>query len=381
MKRQLFSLCAICIAAACADVQAPPVAPEYASVENTDEYELVDFGTFNGEPVHAFDIDDRGTAYGRWGQFPGPNGSFRWTEKGGFEDLGGLDGMPFLILGVNKHQLLTGSVPAGPPPSRSRAAVLLPHSGLRYIDDADHFGAAWGVNKHGVVVGIRQLLPPSPQQALMWSEKDGMSVLPIDSPTDVAAGSTVGFAATRINDRGTVLGTASYRPIGAPRCCRSIPYLWDAARGTRWLPTLSGGNTGVTGLNESEFVTGAAETRLPLLGERRLNNPMSVQSQVSDVPIHAWRWSPARGLEDLSTLGGKHSVSWGVDQYGNAFGWADDASGGRHAVKWPVGGGIIRLPDLGGNSMADPPNKHGVLPGQATTLGGERRGVLWVPAK
>lgn len=376
MTRRTLLLSALLIAG-CNDVQAPAPGVQFTSIKDTDTYELIDLGTFDGRPVQAFHIDQHGTAYGRWGQFPGPNGSFRWTEKGGFEDLGRLDGQPFLILDANKHQLLTGSVPTGLPPSPTRAAVLLPRAGIRYIDDADHFGAAWGANKHGVVVGLRQLMPPSPQQGFMWTEKDGMSIIPVGFPP----GTAVGFSATRINDRGTVAGTVTYRPIGAPRCCRTVPYLWDAARGTRWLPTLSEGNTAVTELTDSEFAAGAAETRLPLPGERRLGGPLSVQSQVSDVPIHAWRWSAARGVEDLGTLGGKHSVSWGVDEDGNAFGWAEDAAGARHAVKWPVGGGVIRFPGLGGFSIADPPNKHGVVPGMVTTPAGVRHGALWVPVK
>jgi hypothetical protein len=122
---------------------------------------------------------------------------------------------------------------------------------------------------------------------------------------------------------------------------------------------------------------GAAETRVGLPGERR-TNPMSFIH--GDVPVHAWRWSPQRGLEDLGTLGGKHSVAWGVDPDGNAYGWAKDANEIQRAVKWTWDGRIVRLPDLGGFAQADPPNQHGILPGQADTPTGAHA-VLWVPKK
>lgn len=365
-------------AVGCADVQAPTASRQTSRQHDPHAYELVDLGTFNGAAVQGFEMTDHGVLYGRWGQLPAVGGSFRWTGRGGFEDLGGVGGQPFLILAANKHDEMAGHVPTGPLPAPSRPLVKLRGQDFRFIDEPSSFGRALDINKHGVVVGFRQVqtTPPTPGQGFVWTERDGLSVLPVEFP-----GIPANFSADRINDDGTVAGVLVYRPWEGPPV-RPVPYLWNARSGTRILPKLSEGLVAVTSLTRSEWVAGAAETRLPEAHERRASNPLNVQgSQPSDVPIHAWRWNARSGLEDLGTLGGAHSVSWGTDEDGNAFGWADDAAGNRYPVKWPVGGGVIILPHLGGNGMADPPNKHGIAVGQVSTPAGERRGAIWQPRR
>ena len=44
------------------------------------------------------------------------------------------------------------------------------------------------------------------------------------------------------------------------------------------------------------------------------------------------------------TLGGAHSVSWGVDEEGNAFGWAEDAAGALTTALAPLGATIDAWP-------------------------------------
>ncbi|HUP88396.1 MAG TPA: hypothetical protein VM100_03565 [Longimicrobiales bacterium] len=354
----------------CADVETTSPPTQMSAVKD-EAFEIVDLGML-GSTTQAFEIDDHGTVYGRWGtQVNG--GSFRWTEKDGFEDLGGLDGQPFLILGSNKHGVLTGHIPTGLN-APTRSAVYLPHRGYVYVDDTNHAGNAWGANKFGVVVGVRFPMTFGTQEPFIWTEADGLSIIPLEFP-----GPARGAAASRILDNGTVGGTLSFVRTDVP-CCRirTQAYLWDATRGTQVLPSLSVGNVAITGINSSDVAVGAAETRLPLPGEIR-RNPLSFMP--GDVPIHAWRWSPSRGLQNLSTLGGKHAVSWGVDEDGNAYGWAMDAGGVQRAVRWNIDGSILQLPSLGGPSQTDPPNKHGVLVGSANTAAGEGHGVIWIPKK
>src|SRR5687767_2972646 len=69
------------------------------------QYEVRDLGTFDGQPTIALDIDKHGAVFGRYGMGLSQR-SFRWTETGGYEDLGALDGAAFQILTANDHGLL-----------------------------------------------------------------------------------------------------------------------------------------------------------------------------------------------------------------------------------------------------------------------------------
>jgi uncharacterized membrane protein len=369
MKTRFVLLAGIVVVCACADVEAPSTPVQYASIKG-DDYEMIDLGVF-GNFTQAFGIDDAERVFGRYGTASGVQRSFRWTADAGFEDLGELEGKPFQFLRTNKHGVLTGWVPTDVV-NFIRPAVFLPHSGFQYVDDAQHGGQAWGVNKHGQVVGSR-FIPGSASEGFLWSEHAGLNVIPIVFPP----GTPRGFNATDINDRGVVLGTVQVL-LPPPTGFQTSVFLWDEHNGTRVLPKLSTGNVGVTYINEDNTVVGAAESRAPLPGERRAN-PLSFTP--GDVPVHAWRWTEDGGLQDLGTLGGKHSVAWAVDEQGNAYGWAMNAAGVQRAVKWTVDGRKIELGTLGGYSQTGGVNKHGAVPGQSVTPGGQAHAMLYLPRK
>jgi hypothetical protein len=359
----------IVLAAACSDVEPTAVSPQFGRLDGT-VYTLVDLGA--PKPfIQAFGIDDGGTVYGRWSNTSAPGSSFRWTRQRGFEDLGGLDGMPFYILRSNNRGMLTGWVPTGPFPAPIRPVVFLPAKGYRYLDDAAHGGQAFGLNEAGTAVGTRFPVAGGQSQAFTWTERDGLTPIPLS----ITVGDLRGSSASDISARGVVLGTLNYFPPGGP-CCQITAFLWSSRTGTRLLPKLSAGHAGVTQLNMNNVVVGASETRPPFIGEVRVN-PLSFMP--GTIPIHAWRWSEATGLEDLGTLGGTHSVAWAVDEAGNAYGWAMNAAGVQRAVKWPVGGGIVEMGSLGGISQPGGVNHSGHVAGQSLTAGGQQHAVLYSP--
>jgi uncharacterized membrane protein len=357
----------IVLAVACSDVEPTAVSPQFGRLDAS-AYTLVDLGAPMTN-IQAFGIDEAGTVYGRWGGLGGS--SFKWTRQRGFEDLGALDGMPFNITRWNNRGMLTGWVATGPFPSPIRPVAFLQGKGFRYLDDAAHRGQAIGVNEAGIVVGTRNPIAGGPSQAFVWTERDGMAPIPVS----ITVGALLGASAQEISARGVIVGTVTWDPPGPP-CCQITAFLWSKHAGTSLLPKLSFGHAGVTHINTDNVVVGASETRLPFPGETRVN-PLSFTP--GTIPVHAWRWSEANGLEDLGTLGGTHSVAWTVDEAGNAYGWAMNSSGQQRAVKWPVGGGILEMGTLGGTSQAGGVNHKGHVAGQSVTTAGQPHAVLFIP--
>lgn len=66
---------------------------------------------------------------------------------------------------------------------------------------------------------------------------------------------------------------------------------------------------------------------------------------------------------------------------GNVYGWASDAAGRKHAVKWSAAGGVIELGSLGHDTVIGGLNNHGVLPGWAIGNDGRSHVVRFEPVK
>jgi probable HAF family extracellular repeat protein len=63
----------------------------------------------------------------------------------------------------------------------------------------------------------------------------------------------------------------------------------------------------------------------------------------------AFRWTAARGMQDLGTLGGSWSVAWGVSADGSVVvGVAENAAGQPRAFRWTAARGMQDLGTLGG---------------------------------
>lgn len=329
------------------------------------QYEVRDLGTFAGKSTQAMDIDKHGTVYGRYGTGSAMR-SYRWTERAGFEDLGEFNSVAFQFLTVNDHGLLNGSVFT---PFGQRATAWLPRTGFVLLDPGFP-GNTLGNNDRGDVAGTRfESLGVS--RAFVWSEKEGLRLVPVTIENAVVIRST----AADVNDVGVVAGTVTFTSTAGTK---TRAFIWNEASGTTLLPAIGPANFGVTFVSEEGLVLGAAETRPPRLGDIRAN-PLA--SNPGTIPVRAWKWSAAGGLVDLGTLGGNHSVAWNADREGNVYGWASDAFGVQHAVKWTVDGGIIDLGGLGGNTLTGGLNKHGVVVGWSTAADGIAHAVIFMPHK
>lgn len=332
---------------------------------DAEQYDVRDLGTFGGLPTIALDIDKHGAVFGRYGTGLAQR-SFRFTEAGGYEDLGNVNGAAFQFLTANDHGLLNGSVFT---PSGQRSAAWVPGAGFVLLDP-DFPGNTLGNNDRGEVAGTR-FEAPGVSRAFVWSEKEGFRLVPVSIDDAVVIRST----AADVNNVGVVAGTVGFTTAGINR---SRAYIWDEASGTTMLPVVGPANFGVTHISDEGLVLGAAQTRRPLPGEVQ-TNPLA--SNPGTIPVHAWKWSVEGGLVDLGTLGGGHSVAWNADRAGNVYGWASDAAGTQHAVKWPVNGGIVDLGSLGGNTVTGGLNKHGVVAGWSMAGDGIAHAVVFTPRK
>lgn len=363
-------ICAMAILA-CSDRMGAPTEVSLAgpSLSRTDAtaYSVTDLGTFGIGPTISFAIDKHGTVLGRFTRAGGTPGSFRRTDKDGYEDLGSFEGRPFLILNTNDHGLLNGSVVVGP--GVQRAVAWLPRGGFVYLD-GNNSGGTLGSNDRGAVAGTRT--GPGTSAAFVWTEKSGVELIPVLIPGRTVLRS----GGSDLNNRGVFAGTVASRPDDASGPITNRAFVWDAATGTSVIPPLGPANVGVTSISDEGLVTGASETRMAAFGELR---PGPLASSPGDVPVHAWKWSSALGLVDLGTLGGQHSVAWDSDKDGNVYGWASDAANVQHAVKWLADGGIVDLGSLGGNTVIGGLNKHGLVTGWSIAPDGKAHAVLFKP--
>jgi probable HAF family extracellular repeat protein len=162
---------------------------------------------------------------------------------------------------------------------------------------------------------------------------------------------------------------------GAARWWRALWLVWvvvawaaqpSLAQRLTWLGTLPGGGWswayGVSA--DGSVVVGWAENAA---GYRR-----------------AFRWTAARGMQDLGTLGGGESEAWGVSADGSVVvGSAQNAAGDRRAFRWTPAGGMQDLGTLGGGES----EAHGVsadgsvVVGSAQNAAGKWRAFRWTAAR
>lgn len=93
---------------------------------------------------------------------------------------------------------------------------------------------------------------------------------------------------------------------------------------------------------------------------------------------HAWIWTAAGGIKPLADLGGGASLAQAINTSGVAVGWAFDANGLEHAVRWSATGVLTDLNPPGATSEALAINDSGDVVGWVFPVGGSAtRAHLW----
>jgi probable HAF family extracellular repeat protein len=160
---------------------------------------------------------------------------------------------------------------------------------------------------------------------------------------------------------------------GAARRWRALWLVWvvvawaalpSLAQRLIWLGTLGGDRSVAWGVSaDGSVVVGKAENAA---GQWR-----------------AFRWTAARGMQDLGTLGGDQSWALGVSADGSVVvGWAKNAAGQDRAFRWTAARGMQDLGTLGGDeSVAAGVSADGsVVVGVAYNAAGDRRAFRWTEA-
>jgi probable HAF family extracellular repeat protein len=304
---------------------------------------------------------------------------------------------PFVILGVAIVVACAKDGPTGPVPVRSVFIAPTLSASLPVGDSLR------------VTATVRDAQGSAlTDRAITWSTGDApaATVRPIAASTDAMVtavrSGTVILTATSEGKSGT-LSFVVTEPVASLSVSLTdtavsigqravlIVFLRDANNGTvsRRPITYASSNVAVATVSTTGIVTGVAAGTAVI---RAMCDGKSGEATVTIVPAptqHAFLWTAANGIKDLSTLPGfTISVALAINASGQVVGSSSDAETANartHAVIWSPAGVPQDLGTLpaGGNSSAAAINSLGQVVGSATVVAGPAgtppHAVLWSP--
>lgn len=227
---------------------------------------MVDIGRTPLRSSYGAVINDQGEIAGAAGFPPAGDAlhAARWNARNRVQDLGTLAGGTSAAAALNQAGTVVGWTEAPQNTGLRLPFRWTPAGGMQALGTLASAGAtASDVNLDGAIAGSAPLRPGGTAHAFLWTKQSG--------PIDLGTGSGDASGATRLNDKGMLIGSISRLPAFG------IGFVWTRADGLIELGKLGVNASSAEDLNQEGRVVGAFDGR-------------------------AYLWTRERGMTDLNTL-------------------------------------------------------------------------------
>ncbi len=343
----VFASVTVCMTSSCSDSSStsPLRAQPDVARQGVAAYRAVDLGNIGGSTALAWRINDRGQVAGWATNASGHTHAITWTAARGMIDLGTISGgTESEAWAINEHGVVVGEIDL--PNGHHRAFSWTATSGMQDLGTLGGEDAiAEGVNDAGEIVGFSTVAGGGATQGFVWTAHGGMK----DAGT--------------LNGANTRLRSITHSGAVGTGTGQGQAVLWHASTGFIGLGFLAGGSFSYGArINAREEIAGFADT---------------------DVSTHAFRWTQATGMVDLSPLSGEsgNSEALDINDNGAIVGATTTLVDPEHlhAFVWSVQAGMRQLPVFTGDvdDEAYGINQAGTIVGYADTPDGVRHALLW----
>jgi probable HAF family extracellular repeat protein len=350
-----------------------PFAPAPRGTAQAPGYTVTDLGTLGGDASRAFGLDECGNVVGDSQAAAGasaPSRPFLW-KSGVMTDLGTLGGQAGTAYAINDSGVVTGSARNSGQTLRAFRWIDANGNGASDPGEMIELGTlggptveAYDINASQQIVGVSELSAVTvDDRAFVWQPGVGMRMLTAPWGTPIRA-----FG---INDAGQIAGTATHSASGTHAFVTVGGVALD-------LGTLGGAVSFATEVNDVGEVAGYSY----------------IFSNTITQSFHAFRWkdantngqSDAGEMQDLGTLGGRHSYAYDINDSGLVVGRSEITAGSSatRAFIWSSTGGLQDLnnvvPGTGWTFQeAHAINDRGQIVGFGLNPDGKVRGFLLTP--